>query len=217
MQILFLGPQGSGKGTQSKKLSERTKLPHLASGDLLRQAVADGTPAGKEAKQFIDAGKLVPDPTLIAMFEEQLPSPRCRNGFILDGFPRNVSQARALDALLERLKKPMTCVINLAIDDELAMERMTGRRMCPKCGALYHMKFQPPGRAIPLEKLELPVSAYNLLKQANVRSLADLLRLPYDELLKIKNLDKQSATQVLERTEIFKGAEICDNCGTKLV
>jgi adenylate kinase len=149
MQILFLGPQGSGKGTQSKKLADKTHLPHLSSGDLLRQAVADKTAAGQQAKQFMDAGQLVPDSTLIAMFAEKLSTAECSRGFILDGFPRNIPQAKALDALLDGLKKPLTAVINLHIEDALAMERMTGRRMCSNqsCGAIYHIKFSPPAHA----------------------------------------------------------------------
>ena len=144
MQILFLGPQGAGKGTQAKKLSEKIDLPHLSSGDLLRQAVADGTPAGTRAKEYMDAGKLVPDDVLIAMFEEKLTGPECRGGFILDGFPRNLAQAKALDGLLVRLNVPLMGAVNLKINDALAMERMTGRRNCPNCGAIYHIKFTPP-------------------------------------------------------------------------
>jgi adenylate kinase len=146
MQILFLGPQGSGKGTQSKKLAEVTKLPLLCSGDLLRQTVADGTPAGNHAKEFMDAGKLVPDDVLIEMFEEKLTSPQCSKGFILDGFPRNLAQAKALDGLLAKVHLPLNHVISLEIDDRVATERMTGRRICSNksCGAIYHVKFSPP-------------------------------------------------------------------------
>jgi len=146
MRILFLGPQGSGKGTQAKKLQDKTGLPHLSSGDLLRQAVAEGTPSGKRAKQYMDAGKLVPDDVLIAMFGEKLPHPQFLKGFILDGFPRNLAQAKALDDLLAKLNQPLSQVINLTIDDAVAMERMTGRRICSNknCGAIYHIKTAPP-------------------------------------------------------------------------
>ncbi|PWT96597.1 MAG: adenylate kinase [Candidatus Melainabacteria bacterium] len=146
MRILFLGPQGSGKGTQAKKLHDKTGLPHLSSGDLLRQAVADGTPAGKRAKQYMEAGKLVPDDVLIAMFGERLPKPEYNGGYILDGFPRNLAQAKALDVLLSHLNQPLTHVLNLTIDDGVAMERMTGRRICSNksCGAIYHIKTAPP-------------------------------------------------------------------------
>jgi adenylate kinase len=146
MRILFLGPQGSGKGTQAKKLVYKTGLPHLSSGDLLRQAVADGTPAGQQAKVYMDAGRLVPDDVLIAMFGEMLPAPRFSEGFILDGFPRNIAQARVLDSLLTRINQPLTDVINMIIPDPVAMERMTGRRLCSNktCGAIYHVKTAPP-------------------------------------------------------------------------
>lgn len=146
MQILFLGPQGAGKGTQCKRLAENANLPHLSSGDLLRESLTAATKAGIEIKKFIDAGQLVPDPTLIAMFEEKLAQSGCANGFILDGFPRNLAQAASLDSLLARLDKPMSAVINLEIDDALAMERMMGRRLCSNkdCGAIYNLKFAPP-------------------------------------------------------------------------
>ncbi|HEY9711938.1 MAG TPA: adenylate kinase [Chroococcales cyanobacterium] len=144
MQILFLGAPGAGKGTQCKKLSAKLNLPHLSSGDLLREAVAQGTAAGITAKGFMDKGVLVPDEVLIDMFRDKLSSPACAGGFILDGFPRNVAQAKSLDNLLHDIKKDLTCVINLQTDDSLLTERITGRRSCKKCGAVYHVKFQPP-------------------------------------------------------------------------
>jgi adenylate kinase len=146
MQILFLGPPGSGKGTQSKLLADKINVPHLSSGDLLRQAVIDKTEAGLKAKAFMDSGQLVPDPVLIAMFEEKLSESQCEKGFILDGFPRNLAQANNLDQLLNRLKLPLTQVINLNVDVDLLIERITGRRTCPNkdCASVYHVKFAPP-------------------------------------------------------------------------
>jgi adenylate kinase len=146
MRILFLGAPGAGKGTQCKRLSEKFNLPHLSSGDLLREAVKQGTPAGLAAKSFMDQGVLVPDQTLIDMFRERLSSPSCASGFILDGFPRNLPQAQALDSLLDELKAQLTCVINLHVDDKLLSERITGRRTCASktCGKIYHLKFAPP-------------------------------------------------------------------------
>jgi adenylate kinase len=146
MRILFLGPPGSGKGTQSKKLAEKENLLHLSSGDLLRATVAAGTPAGKAAKPYMDDGKLVPDPVLIDMFREQLSNPGAFKGFILDGFPRNISQAQSLDAMLAELMAELDTVLNLEIDNNLLQERITGRRSCPNkaCGAVYHIKFAPP-------------------------------------------------------------------------
>jgi adenylate kinase len=146
MRILFLGPPGSGKGTQSKKLAEKESILHLSSGDLLRAAVAAGTPAGKSAKSYMDDGKLVPDPVLIDMFKEELSKPGAFKGFILDGFPRNISQAKSLDAMLVELMAELDTVLDLEIDNELLKERITGRRTCPNktCGAVYHVKFAPP-------------------------------------------------------------------------
>jgi len=144
MRILFLGPPGSGKGTQCKKLAQKLKLPHISSGDLLREAVAHNSPAGKSAKAFMEAGKLVPDIVLIEMFKEKLSAKESAQGFILDGFPRNVNQAESLDALLGELKVSLNAVLNLKIDDKLLSERITGRRSCTNCGAVYHVKFAPP-------------------------------------------------------------------------
>lgn len=143
MQILFLGAPGAGKGTQCKKLSTKLDLPHLSSGDLLREAVSQGTPAGVTAKGFMDKGVLVPDNVLIDMFRDKLTSAACQKGFILDGFPRNIAQAKSLDTMLEEIGKQLTCVINLNTDDSLLTERITGRRSCKACGAVYHIKFAP--------------------------------------------------------------------------
>ena len=145
MRILFLGAPGSGKGTQCKKLSEKTSLPHLSSGDMLREATSKGTEAGQLAKGFMDKGQLVPDEVLIKMFEEKLSSPECSKGFILDGFPRNLAQAKSLDALLEKLRAQLNVVINLQIDDSLLTERIVGRRVCSNksCNAVYHVSFSP--------------------------------------------------------------------------
>ncbi|MBI4533577.1 MAG: adenylate kinase [Candidatus Melainabacteria bacterium] len=146
MQILFLGAPGAGKGTQCKRLARHLALPHLSSGDLLREAVKAATPAGLAAKSYMDKGILVPDPILIDMFREKLYTPECSKGFILDGFPRNVAQARNLDGLLEELNRKLSAVINMQVDDRLLSERITGRRVCSnkECNAPYHIKFAPP-------------------------------------------------------------------------
>ncbi len=146
MRILFLGAPGAGKGTQCKRLAAKLNLPHLSSGDLLREAVKQGTPAGVAAKGFMDKGQLVTDAILIDMFRERLSGPSCANGFILDGFPRNIAQAKALDLLLEELKAQLNCVINLEVDDSLLSDRITGRRTCGNkgCAQVFHVKFAPP-------------------------------------------------------------------------
>jgi adenylate kinase len=145
MRILFLGAPGAGKGTQCKKLSSKLNLLHLSSGDLLRDAVKNGTPAGVAAKEYMDKGQLVPDKVLIDLFREKLSQPEAANGFILDGFPRNLAQAESLDGLLQELKANLDVVIDIQIADSLLEERITGRRVCPNkaCNAVYHVKFSP--------------------------------------------------------------------------
>jgi len=146
MRILFLGAPGAGKGTQCKRLAAKLNLPHLSSGDLLREAVKAGTPAGVSAKEFMDKGVLVPDEVLIKMFGEKLSSPACKGGYILDGFPRNLAQAKSLDELLASLNSNLSTVINLEVDDSLLTERICGRWTCSNkaCAAVYHVKFAPP-------------------------------------------------------------------------
>ncbi len=146
MQILFLGAPGAGKGTQCKRVASELNLPHLSSGDLLREAVKVGTAAGAKAKDFMDKGLLVPDEVLLAMFKDKLSAAECKNGFILDGFPRNLAQAEALDKLLADLKKDLSVVIDLTVDFAKLKDRITGRRLCANknCNAPYHVKFAAP-------------------------------------------------------------------------
>lgn len=145
MRILFLGPPGAGKGTQCKRLADKLHVPHLSSGDLLRDAVKAGTPTGVAAKEFMDKGVLVPDNVLIDMFRERLSQKQCANGFILDGFPRNLAQAEALDRMLDEIKQSLSVVLNLQIADHLLTDRITGRRVCSNksCNAVYHINFAP--------------------------------------------------------------------------
>ncbi len=145
MRILFLGPPGSGKGTQCQLLSNELKIKHLSSGDLLRASVAQGTAAGLEAKTYMDKGLLVPDPVLIAMFKDNLSQSSCHHGYILDGFPRNLSQAKSFDDMLNDLHQTLDCVINLEIDSAPLTLRITGRRVCTNknCLKVYHIKFSP--------------------------------------------------------------------------
>jgi adenylate kinase len=145
MRILFLGPPGAGKGTQCVKLADKLGLPHLSSGDLLRAAVNAGTPVGKAANEYMVKGQLVPDNVLIDMFREKLTGKECARGFILDGFPRNLAQAKALDEMLEQIKQPLSVVLNLQIPDHLLTARITGRRTCSnkECAAVYHINYKP--------------------------------------------------------------------------
>jgi adenylate kinase len=141
--LIFLGPPGAGKGTQSKRLIDRLRIPQLSTGDILRKAVADGTPPGKQAKVLMDAGKLVPDEIVNGIIDEALGSPEVANGLLLDGFPRTVPQARALDQMLQKRGRRIDHVILLEVPTEVLVERLSGRETCPKCQTSYG-KDSPP-------------------------------------------------------------------------
>ncbi len=143
MNLIFLGPPGAGKGTQAKRLTARLGIPQLSTGDILRKAVADGTPLGQKAKALMDAGKLVPDEIVNGIVDEALASSACAKGFLLDGFPRTIPQAVALDEMLQRRGCKIDRVINMVVPTEVLVERLSGRRTCPKCGTPYG-KDSPP-------------------------------------------------------------------------
>ena len=143
MHILLMGPPGAGKGTQAANLVKEFTIPHISTGDMFRAAVKEGTELGKQAKACMDAGKLVPDEVTIGIVRERLAKPDCEKGFILDGFPRTVEQAAALDTILADLKIKLTSVLNINVPAADLIERAVGRRICKKCGATYHVKFNP--------------------------------------------------------------------------
>ena len=144
MGIILLGPPGAGKGTQAKKLTQEFSIPQISTGDMLRAAVKNGTALGKQAKAFMDAGGLVPDEVVIGIVKERLAESDCGKGFILDGFPRTIPQAKALDRVTKELGKEIRFVLSLEVDQGDLMERLCGRRTCTGCGAMYHVKFNPP-------------------------------------------------------------------------
>jgi adenylate kinase len=144
MKLIFIGPPGSGKGTQAKRLAARFGIPHISTGDMLREAVAEGTPLGKEADKIMKAGQLVPDDVMIGMIRERLAKADARKGFILDGFPRTIPQAEKLDALVSGNGKNDLRVLRLLVPDESIVKRIVLRRTCAKCGAIYHLENQPP-------------------------------------------------------------------------
>ncbi len=143
MRLILLGPPGAGKGTQAKLLADKLGIPQVSTGDMLRAAVKAGTPLGREAKQYMDRGALVPDGVIIGLVRERLQHQDCARGYILDGFPRTVAQAEALGKTLTELKASLDHVVSLEVPTEDLVLRIAGRRTCRNCGAMYHVRFSP--------------------------------------------------------------------------
>lgn len=147
MKLLIMGPPGAGKGTQAEVLVKELKITHISTGDMFRAAIKEGTEMGKKAKEFMDAGKLVPDEVVVGMVKDRLSQPDCQSGFLLDGFPRTLAQAASLDETLKNMGIVLDGVINIEVAREKLMDRLTGRRVCKGCGASYHVIFNPPVEA----------------------------------------------------------------------
>ncbi|MDJ0766445.1 MAG: adenylate kinase [Myxococcota bacterium] len=147
MDLILLGGPGAGKGTQAKKLVALLDIPQISTGDMLRAAVANGTELGTKAKAFMDAGQLVPDEVVIGLVKERLGEADCKSGFMLDGFPRTVAQGESLERTLTEAGRTIDHVVSFDVDDEELVLRITGRRTCGKCGAIYHLKYSPPPQA----------------------------------------------------------------------
>ena len=140
MKIILLGAPGAGKGTQAELLAERYGIPTISTGNMIRAEIREGTPLGQKTKQYIDEGQLVPDEIIMAIVESRLAKPDCKDGFILDGIPRTIPQAEALD----KMQLGDYVVINISVEDDEILQRLGGRRVCAKCGATYHVTFNPP-------------------------------------------------------------------------
>lgn len=144
MNLILMGLPGAGKGTQAERIIAKYNIPHISTGDMFRAAIKEGTELGLKAKSFMDQGALVPDEVTIGIVRERLSKEDCNNGFLLDGFPRTVAQASALEEIVKDLGKKIDYVINIDVDSDLLLKRLTGRRICKDCGSTYHLVFNPP-------------------------------------------------------------------------
>lgn len=154
MRILLMGPPGAGKGTQAEKLTEMFNVPHISTGDMFRKAIKEGTNLGKKAKSFMDQGQLVPDEVTIGIVRDRLSEIDCKDGFLLDGFPRTVNQADSLGNILKELEMKLDAVVNIEVPKENLVERLTGRRVCRSCGSTYHVMFNPSEKENVCDKCE---------------------------------------------------------------
>ena len=150
MNLIILGAPGAGKGTQSEKISAKYDIPQISTGEILRNAISNGTELGLAAKSYMDAGQLVPDDVVIGIVRDFLASDKCKNGFILDGFPRSIPQAEALDAMGVKID----VVLSIEVADEKIVKRMSGRRVCPVCGASYHTEYKPSSKGEKCDKCD---------------------------------------------------------------
>lgn len=144
LNIILLGPPGAGKGSVAKIILQRYQIPHISTGDMFREAIKEGTKVGKEAATYINAGKLVPDDVTIALVKERLAKPDCQKGYLLDGYPRTIPQAEALDKIGKEIKRPVSAVLEFDCERKELIRRITGRRVCKQCGAPYHIDTMKP-------------------------------------------------------------------------
>ena len=214
MKIVLLGPPGAGKGTQAKSISNKYSIPHISTGDIFRKNISENTPLGIEAKSYMDNGQLVPDEVTINMVKDRLQKDDCNDGYLLDGFPRTVIQADALNNFLIERGEQLDTALLIKVPNEFILERMTGRRVCPSCGASYHVKFNPPSNGV---KCDLCGSEVIQRKDDTVETVKERLDVyqretqPLIEFYSEKQLlSEVNGTQAIN--EVFRG--ICKILGT---
>lgn len=214
MNLVLMGLPGAGKGTQAERIVEKYGVPHISTGDMFRAAMKDETELGLKAKSFMDKGELVPDEVTIGIVNERLAKADCENGFLLDGFPRTVAQAEALEDILAGLDRKIDYVINVEVDQSILMGRLTGRRICKTCGATYHLEFNPPSQADTCDRCggdlyqradDNAETVQNRL-DVNVKQTAPLLAF-YSEKGYLKNINGQQDINVVFENidELLKG------------
>ena len=196
MNIILMGLPGAGKGTQASEIVKKFPIPHISTGDMFRKAIKDETDLGKEAKSYMDRGELVPDEVTVGIVKERISEDDAKKGFLLDGFPRTIEQAEALNNIMSELDRNIDAVINIEVPEEELMNRLTGRRICEKCGTTYHLVFNPPkvdgvcdidGGKLYQRKDDNPETVSNRLS-VNVKQSKPILEY-YDEKDVLKNID----------------------------
>ncbi len=215
MRLVLLGAPGAGKGTQAKKLIDKFKIPQISTGDILRQNVADGTPLGKEAKSFMDKGELVPDRVVLGLVEDRLKKDDCKKGYILDGFPRNVAQAEALDKILKSLDMPLTAALSVDVPKGDLMKRLTGRRTCKSCQQMYNVYFSAPKKEGVCDKCGGALFQRDDDKEETIKKRLDVYDAQTAPLIDYykKNGILKSVTGVGSIDEIF--TKVCSALGSK--
>lgn len=214
MNLVLMGLPGAGKGTQAEKIVEKYGVPHISTGDMFRAAMKDETELGLKAKSYMDKGELVPDEVTIGIVEERLAKADCAEGFLLDGFPRTVAQAEALEDITSSLNRKIDYVINVEVNQDILMGRLTGRRICKSCGATYHLEFNPPASADTCDRCggelyqradDNAETVQNRL-DVNVKQTAPLLAF-YSEKGYLKNINGQQDINVVfeDIDELLKG------------
>ena len=180
MNLIFLGAPGAGKGTQAEKVCEKLSIPAVSTGNMIREALKNGTEMGLKAKSYMDAGQLVPDDVVIGIIKDRLAQPDCKNGFVLDGFPRTIPQAEALDAMGIVIDK----VIDIELRDDTIIQRMSGRRVCGSCGASYHVLYKKPAKEETCDKCGAPLTRR---KDDDPEIVADRLRVYHEQTEPLKD------------------------------